>query len=178
MIVDQQVEWTGSAEYADVVLPANSWVEFQDVELGASCSNPFLQVWGGDGIDFSGSSIEVDGTLLRDVRDKAISVGEGSTLTARNLVIEKCGTGAVSKDGSKTAIRDSRMSGITHVAMMAYIKKPEYGAAQLEATNVTIEGAPVGVLAQTGCRVLVDGVEIAAEELDVDALYKKGYMKK
>lgn len=50
MIVDQQVEWTGSAEYADVVLPANSWVEFEDLELGGSCSNPFIQVWGGNGI--------------------------------------------------------------------------------------------------------------------------------
>ncbi len=50
MIVDQQVEWTASAEYADVVLPANSWVEFQDSEMGGSCSNPFLQVWGGDGV--------------------------------------------------------------------------------------------------------------------------------
>ena len=50
MIVDQQIEWTGSAEYADVVLPANSWAEFQDTELGGSCSNPFIQVWGGEGI--------------------------------------------------------------------------------------------------------------------------------
>lgn len=47
MIVDQQVEWTGSAEYADIVLPANSWVEFQDLEVGGSCSNPFIQAWGG-----------------------------------------------------------------------------------------------------------------------------------
>ena len=47
LIVDQQIEWTGSAEYADVVLPVNSWVEFQDLEMGASCSNPFLQVWKG-----------------------------------------------------------------------------------------------------------------------------------
>lgn len=51
MIVDQQIEWTASAEYADVVLPANSWVEMQDLELGGSCSNPFLQLWGGDGVD-------------------------------------------------------------------------------------------------------------------------------
>lgn len=50
MIVDQQVEWTASAEYSDIVLPANSWVEFQDLEIGGSCSNPFLQVWGGNGI--------------------------------------------------------------------------------------------------------------------------------
>jgi nitrate reductase alpha subunit len=47
MIVDQQIEWTGSAEYADVVLPVNSWVEFQDWEMAGSCSNPFLQVWRG-----------------------------------------------------------------------------------------------------------------------------------
>ncbi len=51
LIVDQQVEWTGSAEYADVVLPANTWLEFRDLECGASCSNPFLQLWGGEGIE-------------------------------------------------------------------------------------------------------------------------------
>ena len=47
MIIDQQIEWTGSAEYADVVLPVNSWVEQEDIECGGSCSNPFLQVWKG-----------------------------------------------------------------------------------------------------------------------------------
>ncbi|MFQ5890668.1 MAG: molybdopterin-dependent oxidoreductase [Gemmatimonadota bacterium] len=47
MIVDQQIEWTGSAEYADLVLPVNSWIESQTLEAGSSCSNPFLQLWGG-----------------------------------------------------------------------------------------------------------------------------------
>lgn len=47
MIVDQQIEWTGSAEYADLVFPVNSWVEFENLEAGSSCSNPFLQLWGG-----------------------------------------------------------------------------------------------------------------------------------
>jgi nitrate reductase alpha subunit len=50
MIVDQQVEWTGSAEYSDVVLPANTWMEAETLEAGGSCSNPFIQVWGGQGI--------------------------------------------------------------------------------------------------------------------------------
>jgi len=50
LIIDQQIEWTGSAEYADIIFPVNSWAEFEDVELGGSCSNPFIQVWGGDGI--------------------------------------------------------------------------------------------------------------------------------
>ncbi len=47
MIIDQQIEWTGSAEYADIVLPVNSWVEFEDYECAGSCSNPFLQIWKG-----------------------------------------------------------------------------------------------------------------------------------
>ncbi|MFQ5719483.1 MAG: molybdopterin-dependent oxidoreductase [Acidobacteriota bacterium] len=47
MIVDQQIEWTGSAEHADLILPANSWPEFESVDACGSCSNPFLQLWKG-----------------------------------------------------------------------------------------------------------------------------------
>jgi nitrate reductase alpha subunit len=50
MIVSQEVEMTASCEYADVVLPANTWMEFQALEVTASCSNPFLQIWGKTGI--------------------------------------------------------------------------------------------------------------------------------
>src|SRR5690606_33060336 len=47
LIVDQQIEWTGSAEFADVVLPVSSWLELRTVEMAGSGSNPFLQVWKG-----------------------------------------------------------------------------------------------------------------------------------
>ncbi len=68
MIVDQQVEWTGSAEFADVVLPANSWVEFEDIECAGSCSNPFIQAWGGDGIEPIYDSKD-DGAIFAAVAD-------------------------------------------------------------------------------------------------------------
>jgi nitrate reductase alpha subunit len=67
MIVDQQIEWTGSAEYADVVLPVNSWLEMQDWECGGSCSNPFLQVWKGS-IQPVHDSID-DGLVFAKVAD-------------------------------------------------------------------------------------------------------------
>ncbi|MCP3974551.1 MAG: molybdopterin-dependent oxidoreductase [bacterium] len=51
MIITQDIEMTSSCELSDFVLPANSWVEFQTSEITASCSNPFLQIWGRDGID-------------------------------------------------------------------------------------------------------------------------------
>jgi nitrate reductase alpha subunit len=47
MIVSVDIQMTASIEYADIALPANSWLEFEDLEITASCSNPFLQIWKG-----------------------------------------------------------------------------------------------------------------------------------
>ncbi len=47
MIVHQEIEWTGTDEYSDVILPANSWMEFENYEVTSCCSNPFLQLWKG-----------------------------------------------------------------------------------------------------------------------------------
>ncbi len=47
MIIAQDIVMTASVQYADFGLPANSWVEFEDLEITASCSNPFLQIWKG-----------------------------------------------------------------------------------------------------------------------------------
>lgn len=47
MIVSNDIEMTGSIEYADIALAANSWVECQSIEVTGSCSNPFLQLWKG-----------------------------------------------------------------------------------------------------------------------------------
>ncbi len=47
MIVSFDVQMTASIEYADLALPANSWLEFEGLEVTASCSNPFLQIWKG-----------------------------------------------------------------------------------------------------------------------------------
>ena len=47
LIVSMDIQMTASIEYSDLALPANSWLEFEDLEVTASCSNPFLQVWKG-----------------------------------------------------------------------------------------------------------------------------------
>ena len=47
MIVSIDIQMTASIEYADLALPANSWLEFEDLEVTGSCSNPFLQIWKG-----------------------------------------------------------------------------------------------------------------------------------
>ncbi len=47
MIMTQDIEMTSTCEYSDFILPANSWMEMQQPEITASCSNPFLQIWKG-----------------------------------------------------------------------------------------------------------------------------------
>ena len=47
MIVSIDIQMTASIGYADLELPANSWLEFEDFEVTGSCSNPFLQIWKG-----------------------------------------------------------------------------------------------------------------------------------
>ncbi|MBI1801375.1 MAG: molybdopterin-dependent oxidoreductase, partial [Chloroflexi bacterium] len=64
LIIVSDIEMTASVEYADFALAANSWAEFQSLEVTASCSNPFLQIWKG-GVK-----------PLYDTRDDARIMGE------------------------------------------------------------------------------------------------------
>ncbi len=47
MIITADIQVTASVEYADFALAANCWIEFEDLEITSSCSNPFLQIWKG-----------------------------------------------------------------------------------------------------------------------------------
>ncbi|HQX51271.1 MAG TPA: molybdopterin-dependent oxidoreductase, partial [Planctomycetaceae bacterium] len=103
MIVDQQIEWTGSAEYSDVVLPVNSWVEMQDYECGGSCSNPFLQIWKGgikpvhDTVDDGVVFAKVADALTKKTQDKRFSdyfkfITEGKAKVYIQRVFDNCTT--------------------------------------------------------------------------------------
>ena len=37
--------WTGSCEYADLVFAVDSWAEFKQADMTASCTNPFVQLF-------------------------------------------------------------------------------------------------------------------------------------
>ena len=48
--IAQDKEWNMSCEYADIVLPVDSWVEFKHPDMTASCTNPFVQMFPRGGI--------------------------------------------------------------------------------------------------------------------------------
>lgn len=48
--VGQDYEWNMNCEYADMVFPVDSWVEFSRPDMTASCTNPFVQMFPRGGI--------------------------------------------------------------------------------------------------------------------------------
>lgn len=127
---------------------------------------------GGDGLDVSGSTVTVTGGRFKGISDKAFSAGERSRLTVKDAVVEDASVGAASKDDSVLEISGSVMRRISFAALMAYVKKPEYGAGGTTlAREVTFEEA-APPLAQTGSRIEIDGREVETKEVDVDLLYE------
>ena len=132
---------------------------------------------GGDAIDISGSVVTVNGTRFNKIDDKALSVGEGSEMTATNVHITGALTGAASKDASRLELSSSTITGARIAGMMAYVKKPEYGPSAIVANNVEFLDTAVVALAQTDSEIQLDGKSVQPSSLDVDALYDS-FMKK
>jgi hypothetical protein len=132
----------------------------------------------GDAIDSSGSQISIDQVQIADVRDKAISAGEDSEVVVRKAQVSGVGAGVVSKDLSRVDVDGIELLGVRHAAFMSYTKKPEYGVGTLVAKNAVVEqGTRLG-LAQRGSSLIVNGTRIEDTELNVDALYEEGFMRK
>ncbi len=146
--------------------------DFSDGKVFASTFRNIGTAGGGDAIDVSGSRIEVSNVEFEDVSDKALSIGERSNMLASQVTIQRAGTGAASKDGSTLELKDSLIKDASFAAITAYIKKPEFGTAAVEATDVRVENVDDVVLAQTGSRVVVDGRAVPTQDIDVDALYE------
>ncbi|MGI9292150.1 MAG: CotH kinase family protein [Gammaproteobacteria bacterium] len=127
---------------------------------------------GGDAIDVSLSDISVDGVRFFNVSDKAVSIGEASRAKATRLLVEASGTGAAAKDGSYLELEDSRIEGAKVSALMAYIKKPEFGTAELKAKRLTLNNNRVTAVAQTGSIINIDGQQVTTEDVDVDEMYE------
>ena len=126
---------------------------------------------GGDGVDVSGSKVTVINSYFENISDKAISVGENSNLKATNIDIKNADIGVASKDGSLLTISDSKFSEIRKAGLMSYIKKPEYGSAEILAKNISIESTGDKFISQSGSKITIDGVETPSVVLNVKNLY-------
>ena len=152
--------------------------DFTEGEIERGAFQHIGKAGGGDAVDISGSTVKITGTRFEDVNDKALSVGEGSNMTASHLFIEGVGTGAASKDGSSLKLSESTIKNARTAGLMAYIKKPEYGPGQIAVQDLVFDGVPVQARAQKNSVITIDGEPVPTEDVDVAELYdtvmKKG----
>ncbi len=94
---------------------------------------------GNDGLDFSGSYIEVADTRLESVGDKGISAGEEATLIVSDVHIEGATIGIASKDLSKVKVTRVHLKDCQE-GFAAYRKKPEFGGGTINVKSYTEEG--------------------------------------
>ena len=130
------------------------------------------QAGGGDGVDISGSTVSLNGTFFERVNDKAISVGENSTMHVSNAKIKNVSIGAASKDKSTLTVDNTKITNAHNVALMAYVKKPEFGSASLIATKTQIIDSNKSTIVQQGSYLKLNGNVIATDALNVKQLYK------
>jgi hypothetical protein len=130
----------------------------------------------GDAVDVSDTKATVKDSKMERITDKGVSAGEKSTVIIQNVQMDTVGIGAASKDLSKTYVYTTQISHARFAALAAYIKKPVYGPAYLEAPDVVITDTTTEAVAQTGSTILLHGKEVPPVELDVDKLYLEGIL--
>ncbi len=126
---------------------------------------------GGDAIDLSGSHVKIEDSKIQLVSDKAISSGEKSNVEISRVYIEDSSIGIASKDGSSTKVIDSSIKGSNYAAMMAYVKKKEYGGASISSLNTEID-KPEMVMSDKLSTILIDGDAVKQSEINTKQLYK------
>jgi hypothetical protein len=81
---------------------------------------------GGDGFDISGSNISLKHMTATNVRDKALSVGERSSIFVENIHVDRVSTGVAVKDASSAIVKSMNAGKVFDDALMTYIKKDMY----------------------------------------------------
>jgi hypothetical protein len=114
---------------------------------------------GNDGIDFSGSVVNITGCDFIEIGDKAVSGGEQSTLTVSNMNVLGAEIGVASKDLSLVSVTDSKINNCKF-GYVSYTKKPEYGGAHVSITNVKVDGVETEYDIELQSRLTLDGKEI------------------
>ena len=130
----------------------------------------------GDAFDVSGTSATITNSYFTNIGDKAISAGEKSDINLSNIVIRNVGIGIASKDLSTVSINTSSIHTARVVGLASYIKKPQYGPAFIEATNIEILNTERPAICQTDNELLLNGESIRPEDVDVDSLYDQGIL--
>jgi hypothetical protein len=119
-----------------------------------------FQRCGNDCIDVSGSDVVIHDTQIESARDKAISVGEQSSVEIRECQLSGSDMAIASKDGSSVRATGLQISA-SRIAFVAYQKKPEFFGASLSANEVELRRVRQLYLLKPGSTIILDGRRVS-----------------
>lgn len=124
---------------------------------------------GNDGIDISGSVIDLESVTINTAGDKAVSVGEASRLVFDNLTVRDAHIGLACKDSSEVAGSGLSLSRC-RFGLTAFRKKPEFGPGTVSINDIEADDVNEMYLIEEGSVVTVDGRRIVQTSDDVLAI--------
>lgn len=146
-----------------------------DFSSGSMKNSTFLNV-GGDAVDVSGGFVNLSNILIKDIRDKGISAGEGSNVSIDSSNIYRIGVGIASKDGSEVQVKSTSIEESKLYDLMTYSKKSFFNKPKLSFNNVGEE--KFSYARQKDTYLMINNSLVADRDLDVEELYKNSVMSK
>ncbi len=114
---------------------------------------------GNDGLDFSGSKIDLTSVTVKGAGDKGVSAGEKSEVHATGLTVIDTVIGLASKDRSTFFVKDT-MVRKSKYCMAGYQKKPVFGPGKIVADKVAISECDMAYALEKGSTILHEGRKV------------------
>ncbi|MEL6670840.1 MAG: CotH kinase family protein [Bacteroidota bacterium] len=128
-----------------------------DIDFGeGSIKGMRVLACGNDGLDISGSNLKLTDFEAKNVGDKGLSIGEGSSFQGTDLRLEQVQVGLGVKDQSQARVQQLRLVEAA-IGLGIYQKKPEFGPAYLEVTDYESQGLSQALLLEKGSQCLING---------------------
>lgn len=136
-----------------------------DFAKGKITNSSFLDC-GNDGMDVSGSVIDIQDVLINGAGDKGLSAGENSQMKVNQIEIKDAEIAVASKDMSEIIIDNIKISN-SKIGFTSYQKKPEFDAASIKVTNLQKSKIEIPYLVETRSSLMVDGAVIEPNRKNV-----------
>jgi hypothetical protein len=156
------------------VLISNTKSDGLDIDYGnvEITNSKFINIGnssGADAIDVSKTNLKIRSSLVSNVTDKGISIGENSNAEISNVVIKNAFVGVAAKDSSEVNMMNVHLDSIYFADTMSYQKKRHFRGASI--TGAYLETSLNKHIVQTGSSSTINGESVISSEIDIDTLY-------
>ena len=134
----------------------------------------------GDGLDVSGSDLDIGKINIQNIGDKALSVGENSDINLNYAILNKVATGVAVKDSSSLKIIDLVLKNIKFDGLMTYTKKDFYtifGQPSLIVNDLNYDQTGNLCIRETNSNLLMKNKSCSINKINVNSLYENRMKK-